>query len=147
MSHFFDCIQEFLTSDQPCGQVKPPELCKFIAEVYKASTHTGGLRALAQDDVHNGIEPDTLVIYSVNNECRKWNVYKKDNPPERTGYFAAFMGEAEQSASDFGYLHVRAEKVSADFLPEKLEARGYHRVSRDDGNSHPDYVKDVSRAQ
>ena len=147
MSHFFDSIQELLRSNQPRGQVKPPELCKFIAEVYKASTHTGDLRELTQDDVHNGIEPDTLVIYSVDNECRKGNIYKKDTPPERTGYFAAFMGEVEQSASDFGCLHVRAEKVSNEFLPKKLEARGYHRVSRDDGNSHPDYVKDVSRAQ
>ena len=147
MSHFFDSIQEFLRSNQPWGQVKPPELCKFIAQVYKTSTHTDDLRELTQDDMNNGIEPDTLVIKTVNNEKRNWNICKMAIPPERTGYFAAFMEEAEQSAANSGYLHVRAEKVSNKFLPEKLEARGYHRVSRDDGNPHPDYVKDVTRAQ
>ena len=49
MSHFFDSIQEFLRSNQPWGQVKPPELCKFIAQVYKTSTHTDDLRELTQD--------------------------------------------------------------------------------------------------
>ena len=147
MPHFFDSTQEFLRSDQLWGHVRPPELDEFIGEVYKTSTHTGELRELTQDDVDNGIEPDTLVIKTVNNPDRNWNICKMDIPPERTGYFAAFMEGAEQSAANSGYLHVRAEKVANKFLPEKLEARGYHRVSRDDGNPNPDYVKDVTRAQ
>ena len=147
MAHFFTSTHEFLGSDQLWGHVKLQDRDNFIGEVYKASTHTRELRELTQDDVDNGIEPNALVIRTLNNPNRNWNICKMDTPPERTGHFAAFMEEAEQSAANSGYLQVQAEKVANKFLPEKLVARGYDRVSRGDGNPHPDYVKDVTRAQ
>ena len=77
----------------------------------------------------------------LNNQERPWNQICLENRPERTGKFSAFMDEAEEVANRAGCLYVWAEKLTCEFLPEKLEARGYDRVCRGDGNINPDYVK------
>ena len=146
MPHLFNTVQEFLQSDQQWGQVEPPELGGFRGEVRKSATEIGQLRELTEDDLKQGIKTDTLVIATLNNPKRPRNIYKMEIPPKRTGKFAAFMDEAEQSATSSGYRYVRAYNIDNEFLPQKLEARGYRRVSRDDWNPNPDCMKDLRRA-
>ena len=63
-----------------------------------------------------------------------------ENPPPRTGMFSAFMDEMEEVASRAGCRHVWVEKVANEFLPEKLENRGYRGLNHADGFPNPDYV-------
>ena len=55
------------------------------------------------------------------------------------------MDEAEKSATSAGYHYVRVDNIDNGFLPEKLEARGYQQVPRNDRNQNPDSVKDLRR--
>ena len=141
MQQHFGTVQEFLQSEKITGKVKPVQLGGFSGELSKGVVQDRELRDLTGEDLERGIKPDTLIIALLDNPQSHGNYIKLENPPERTGKFAAFMDEAEDAASLAGYLYVRAEKVMSGFLPEKLEARGYDRVPRDDGNSHPDYLK------
>ena len=145
MPHLFNSVREFLQSDQHRGQVEPPELGGFRGEVYKSATEIGQLRELTEDDLNQGIQPDTLVIAILINPKQSWNVHKLEPPPKSTGKLAAFMGEAEQSATSAGYHYVRVHSIDNGFLPEKLEARGYQQVSRNDQNPNPDCVKELRR--
>ena len=145
MQQPFDSVQEFLQSDKITGQAEPAQLAGFRGELSKGVVENGQPRELTGDDLHRGIKPDTLIIVLLNNPDRYWNIAKCKVPPERTGNFAAFMDEAEDSASLSGYLYVCAEKVTNEFLPEKLKARGYTKVPRNGGNSNPDYLKDLSQ--
>ena len=63
------------------------------------------------------------------------------NPPPRTGRFSAFMDEVESVAARTECRHVWVEKVANEFLPEKLENRGYKSLNDPDGFPNPDYVK------
>ena len=146
MPQLFESVQEFLQSDQQWGQVEPPELGGFRGEVCKSATEIGQLRELTEDDLQQGIRPDILVIRTLNSPGQEQNICKMEIPPKRTGKFAAFMDEAEQSATISGYRYVRVYNIDNKFLPEKLEARGYRRVSRDDWNPNPDCVKNLRRA-
>ena len=146
MPNLFDSVRAFLHSDEQRGQVEPPELGGFRGEVYKSATKIGQFRELTTEDLEQGIQPDTLVIALLNNPKRPWNIHKMESPPKRTGKLAAFMDEAEQSAASVGYHYVRVDNIDNEFLPKKLEVRGYQRVPRNDRNSNPDCVKDLRRA-
>ena len=55
------------------------------------------------------------------------------------------MDEVEEVAARAGCRHVWVEKVANEFLPEKLENRGYKRLDSPDGFPNPDYVKFLSQ--
>ena len=141
----FVSIQEFLNTSQPTGQAEPTQLGGFRGELSKGIAEDGELITLTREDLERGIKPNTLVIVLLNNPDRPGNIYRCDNP-KRTGKFAAFMDEAEDAALRSDYLCIWADKVSTEFLPEKLEARGYTITHRDDGSTFPDCVKMLREA-
>jgi hypothetical protein len=116
----------------------------FVGQVLKGTVDNGRLRELRKEDVESGIRPDTLIVSQVLNLERNWNWDRLQNPPPRTGMFSSFMDEVEEVAALAGCRHVWVEKVANEFLPEKLEARGYRRLNDPNGFPNPDYVKILS---
>ena len=137
----FDSVQEFWDS-RVSGRVPASvQQGSFVGQLLKEIVDNGRLRELQREDVESGARPDTLIVSQVLNLDKNWNWDRLQNPPPRTGMFSAFMGEVEEVAARSGCRHVWVEKVANEFLPEKLEARGYKRLDDPSGFPNPDYVK------
>lgn len=137
----FDSVQEFWDS-KVSGQ--PPACVQrgsFVGLLLKGIVEDRRPRVLESEDIRAGRQPDALIVAQVQNCDRTWNWDRLEPPPPRTGKFSAFMDEVEEVAIRSGCQLVWIEKVANEFLPEKLERRGYQRMDRPAGSSNPDYVK------
>ncbi len=139
----FDTVQDFW---EYRGSLRFPASVRrgsFVGQVQKGIVENGNLRELRSEDIASGTQPDTLIVVQVQNDERLWNWNKLQHPPPRTGMFSAFMDEVEEVAIGAGCRHVWVESVANEFLPEKLEARGYTRLDDPDGFPNPDYAKSL----
>ena len=100
----------------------------------------GNLRGFTREDQEHGIKPNTLIVLNVLNHDRPNNHDRMQTPPRRTGLFSAFMDEVEEVAIQAGCRLVWVEMVFNEFLPEKLEKRGYQELPGSD-KPNPDYLK------
>ena len=137
----FDSVQEFWDSNLLGRLPASVQKGSFVGQVLKGIVDKGKLRELRSVDVKSGTRPDTLIVAQVLNLERTWNWDLLKEPPPRTGEFSAFMNEVEEVAARAGCRHVWVKKVANEFLPEKLEDRGYKRLDSPDGFPNPDYVK------
>lgn len=137
----FESVQEFWDAQRLEEQAAYVQQGNLVGKLQKGLVDNGQLRELRSDDIELDVRPDTLIVVQVNNLDRRWNWDRLQNPPPRTGLFAAFMDEVEEVAAGAGCRHVWVEKVANEFLPEKLESRGYKRLNDPDGFPNPDYVK------
>lgn len=137
----FDSVQEFWDS-KVSGQIPASvQQGSFVGQLLKGIVENRQLRVLEPEDLSAGRQPDVLIVAQVQNFDRTWNWDRLEQPPPRTGRFAAFMNEVEEVAIRSGCQLVWIEKVANKFLPEKLEARGYRRLNHPDGFPNPDYMK------
>ena len=137
----FDTVQEFW--DSVVSGWLPARVKKgsFVGQVLKGIVENRQLRVLEPEDLRAGKQPDTLIVDQVLNFERTRNWERLEPPPPRTGRFAAFMDEVEEVAARAGCSQVVVEKVANEFLPEKLENRGYRKVEDADGFPNPNFVK------
>ena len=137
----FDTVQEFW--DSRVSRWLPARVKKgsFVGQVLKGIIEDDQLRVLESKDLRAARQPDTLIVDQVMNFDRTWNWDRLLPPPPRTGRFAAFMDEVEEVAARVGCRHVVVEKVANEFLPEKLENRGYKKVEDPHKFPNPNYVK------
>ena len=141
----FESVQEFWDSEVRGWLPSTVRQGSFEGKVLKGIAHNGKLRELRQEDVESGTRPNTLIVSQVQNLERPRNWDRLPNPPPRTGRFSTFMDEVEEVAARGGCQYVWIEKVANEFLPEKLEARGYHRLNDPEGFPNPDYLKIIPR--
>lgn len=137
----YDSVQEFWNSEVVGRHPASVQHGNFVGQVLKGIVDEGRLRELRREDVESGRRPDTLIVSQVLNLDRNWNWDRLTNPPIRTGLFSAFMEEIEGVAADAGCSQVVVEKVANEFLPEKLEVRGYKKVEDPNQFPNPNYVK------
>ena len=137
----FDTVQEFWNSRVSGWLPARVKRGSFVGQVLKGIVENSQLRVLEPADLRAGKQPDTLIVDQVMNFERTRNWERRDTPPPRTGKFSAFMDEVEEVAARFGCHQVVVEKVANEFLPEKLENRGYRKVEDPDGFPNPNYVK------
>lgn len=137
----FDSVREFWDSGVSGRIPASVQHGRFVGQVLKGIVENGKLRPLQPKDVASRTQPDTLIVAQVDNLDRTPNWRRLENPPPRTGMFSAFMDEVEEVAAGAECRHVWVEKVANEFLPEKLERRGYRRIEDPNGFSNPDYVK------
>ena len=117
----------------------------FQGKVLKGLVEDQQLREFGREDLERGIRPDTLIIVNVLNLDRESNWKRLQRPPPRTGKFSAFMDEVEEVATKAGCRYVQVENVFNEFLPEKLEDRGYRVLSSSATSPNPDYMKVLLR--
>lgn len=137
----FNSVQEFWDAQGLDGQTAEVKQGSFEGLLRKGVVDGGQVRELRRDDIDLGGGPDTLIVVQVENTDRRWNWERCQNPPPRTGLFEAFMDEVEEVAARAGCRHVWVEKVGNEFLPEKLENRGYNKVDNPNWVPNPDYMK------
>ena len=141
---YFNCVQHFWDSEDLDGQAAYVRKGPFQGKLQKGSIDDGKLRAFRRVDMERGMEADTLIVLHVLNHNRASNYYRMQPPPPRTGLFSAFMDEVEEVAIQVGCRRVWVEDVHNEFLPEKLERRGYQKVP-DSNDPNPDYEKALPR--
>ena len=141
----FESVQEFWDSEVWGWLPSTVRQGSFEGKVLKGIVDNGKLRELQKEDVESGTRPNALIVSQVQNLERPRNWNRSPKPPPRTGRFSAFMDEVEEVAARGGCQYVWVEKVANEFLPEKLEARGYHRLNDPEGFPNPDYLKIMPR--
>ena len=117
----------------------------FQGKVLKGLVEGQRLREFRREDLDRGIRPDTLIVVNVMNLDRDSNWERLQSPPPRTGRLSAFMDEVEEVATKAGCRYVWVESVFNEFLPEKLEERGYRMLPSSDSSPNPDYMKVLLR--
>ncbi len=141
---YFNSVQEFWDAEDLDGQVAYVRKGRFEGKLQKGLVDDGKLREFRRVDLEGGIVPDTLIVLHVLNHDRASNYDRIQPPPRRTGRFSAFMDEVEEVAIQAGCWWVWVEDVFSEFLPEKLERRGYQKIPGSD-DPNPDYVKVLPR--
>ena len=140
----FNSVQDFWEAEDLDGQAAYVRKGRFQGKLQKGLTDDGKLREFRRVDMERGIEAGTLIVLQVLNLDRASNYDRMQPPPPRTGLFSAFMDEVEEVAIQAGCRRVWVEDVYNEFLPEKLERRGYQKIPGS-GNPNPDYVKVLPR--
>ena len=140
----FDFVQAFWDAEDLDGQAAYVRKGHFEGKLQKGFVHDGKLCAFKREDRERGIEPDTLIVLHVLNHDRASNYDKIQPPPRRTGLFSAFMDEVETVAIQAGCPFVWVADVFNEFVPDKLEERGYKRVPYS-ADPNLDYVKVLPR--
>ena len=136
----FSSVQDFWDAEDLEGQAASV----WKGKLQKGLADDGKLREFRREDMERGLGPDTLIVLLLLNHDRKWNRERLQPPPPRTGLFSAFMDEVEEVATQAGCQCVRVADTLDEFVPEKLEERGYERVPCSD-DPNPDYVKVLPR--
>lgn len=136
----FNSVQHFWNSENLDGQAAYVRKGRFEGRLQKGVVEDGKLREFRCKDLERGMVPDTLIVLHLLNDDQVSNYDRMQPPPRRTGLFSAFMDEVEEAAAHAGCQRVRVVDVFNEFLPEKLEARGYKKVAHSD-DPNPDYVK------
>ena len=137
---YFNSVQDFWDAEGLDGQDTYVLKGPFQGKLQKGLVDDGKLREFRRVDLERGLVPDTLIVLHVLNDDRGRNYCRMQPPPPRTGRFSAFMDEVEEVATHARCRLVWVENVFNEFLPEKLERRGYQKIPGSD-NPHPDYVK------
>ena len=91
-----------------------------------------------------GEDEDVMYVLQIHNTKRYGPLYEKrwTNPPPRTGLLDRFIADVEGLAgSSANCRYVCFHDVMNEFLPEKLERRGY---SRFEHYPWPNYVKAIA---
>ena len=140
----FNSVQDFWDAEDLDRQAAYVWKGAFEGKLQKGLVEGGKLREFSRVDLERGIEADTLIVMQVQNHDRASNYDRMQPPPRRTGLFSAFMDEVEEVAFKAGCRLVWIEDVYNEFLPEKLEARGYKKVPHSNDRN-PDYKKVLPR--
>ena len=141
----FYSVQDFWDAKDLEGEMAYIRQGSFQGKVLKGLVEDQRLREFRREDLERGIRPDTLIVVNVMNLDRDSNWKRLQSPPPRTGRFSAFMDEVEEVATKAGCRYVQVESVFNEFLPEKLEERGYRMLSSSGSSPNPDYVKVLLR--
>ena len=141
---YFDSVQDFWDAERLDGQAAYVRKGRFQGKLQKSQVGDRELGEFPHVDLECGIEADTLIVMQVLNLDRGTNHYRLQPPPRRTGIFSAFMDEVEEVAFKAGCRLVWVEDVFNEFLPEKLEMRGYQKLPGSE-NPHPDYIRILPR--
>ena len=116
----------------------------FFGRLQKGLLENASMNRLTSDHLAQGKLPDTLMVMQVHNADRLWNWERLDPPPPRTGKFDEFMDEVEAVARRAGCRFVWVGSVANEFLPAKLERRGYCKVRYKYDFLNPDYIKTLN---
>lgn len=100
----------------------------FNGRLQKGILERWELREATLEDREQSRTYNVIIVKLVINHDRTWNWDYLHYPPRRTGKFDRFMDEVEDVAKEFGIANVLVEHVAHEFLPSKLERRGYFRV-------------------
>ena len=138
---FFDTVAEFWEAPILKERIGTIENGSFWGNLKKGIVKDGELRDATLEDGQQGLICNVIIVNQVLNHERTWNWNCLSDPPIRTGYFEWFMDEVEAVAERFGIEYVLVERVANEFLPSKLERRGYRRLSGELPN--PDYLKQM----
>lgn len=137
---YFSSVQDFWDAEDLDGYDAYVRKGPFQGKLQKSLVDDGELREFSRMDLERGLTPDTLLVLHVLNDDRANNCDRMQPPPPRTGRFSAFMDEVEEVAIEARCRWVWIADVFNEFLPEKLERRGYQKIQGSD-DPHPDYVK------
>ena len=135
---YFNTVEEFWDAEGLEEQVVWVERNDFSGWLAKGIVGDGAPRNARLEDKRRGRLYNAIFVKQLSNPCRLRNWEYSSDPPPRTGKFDEFMDEVESVAIRFGLTCVFVKDVANEFLPAKLERRGYNRV---DHLPHPDFVK------
>ena len=138
---FFDSVQDLWDAQGLEDATMFVDRDGFLGRLQKGLFEDLSMTRVTSDQLAQGKLPNALMVIQVHNADRSWNWELLDPPPHRTGKFDQFMDEVEAVARREGCRYVWVDSVANEFLPAKLERRGYRRVRYEYDFPNPDYIK------
>ena len=136
----FDTVQEFWEFPESMESTSVVEKDNFRGRLQKGIIEGRELHRATFADSGQERTYDVIIVELVINLDRTSNWRHLCRAPQRTGKFDQFMDEVEDTARKYEIQYVLVEHLYNEFLPRKLERRGYFRTESNIPGR-PNYLK------